>query len=535
MTKHVPNRLLLLVVLASLLVSLCACGGDTANDGTQTPAPSSSGSEPGSQSPEQTGTAATNEPSTGSSVTVGISQELDSLDPHKAVSAGSSEVLFNVFEGLMKPSPDGEVVPALASDYKISEDGLTYTFTLREGVTFHNGEPVTVKDVLYSLERCAGSENEGTPLISAFSAVSAFEAPDETHVTVTLESPSLEFIYSMTAAIIPEGSGEEMAANPVGTGPFQYVSYTPLESLVVKKYDGYWGEPAYLDQVTFRIFQSGDTMVMSLKSGGVDMAVHVPNTQAGELTDFTIEADTMKLVQALYLNNQEKPFDDVRVRQALCYAVNVQEIIDLVCDGHGVATGSSMYPAFSRYFMPELADAYPTDVSKAKQLLADAGYPDGFKMDITVPSNYPQHVQTAEVIAEQLKAIGVTASIVPVDWDTWVTKVYRGREFQSTVCGIAASDMTAREMLLRYCSDNKKDFINFADEEYDQMVAEAMTTLDNDEQTRAYKRAEEILSEQAASVWLQDLCDLAVLKPGLEGMTFYRTYVLDMSCIKQVG
>ena len=185
--------------------------------------------------------------------------------------------------------------------------------------------------------------------------------------------------------------------------------------------------------------------------------------------------------------------------------------------------------------MPELAEAYPTDVEKAKQLLADAGYPDGFEMDITVPSNYPQHVQTAEVIAEQLKAIGVTASIVPVDWDSWVKNVYRGREFQSTVCGIAASDMTAREMLLRYCSDNQKDFINFADEEYDQAVADAIATLDNDEQTAFYKRAEEILSEQAASVWIQDLCDLAVLRSGLEGMTFYRTYVLDMSTIKTVG
>jgi len=502
MTKHVPNRLLLLVVLASLLVSLCACGGDT--DGE-------------------------------TSVTVGIAQELDSLDPHKAVAAGSTEVLFNVFEGLMKPSPDGEVVPALASDYKVSDDGLTYTFTLREGVTFHNGEPVTTEDVLYSLERCAGSENDGTPLISAFSAVSAFDAPDDSHVTLTLSEPSLEFIYSMTAAIIPQGSGDSIANAPIGTGPFQFVSYTPLESLVVKKYDGYWGEAAHLDQVTFRIFQSGDTMVMSLKSGGIDMAIHVPNTQAGELTDFTIESDTMKLVQALYLNNTEKPFDDVRVRQALCYAVNVQDIIDLVCDGHGVATGSSMYPAFTRYFMPELASAYPTDVEKAKQLLTDAGYTDGFEMDITVPSNYPQHVQTAEVIADQLKAIGVTANIVPVDWDTWVTDVYRGRQFQSTVCGIAASDMTAREMLLRYCSDNQKDFINFSDAEFDQAVADAMATLDNDEQTERYKRAEEILSEQAASVWLQDLCDLAVLKPGLEGMTFYRTYVLDMSTIKMVG
>ena len=521
MRKLAGSRLLLLVVLASLLISLCACTGDTA--------PTTPGS---------TGTAAqTGEPSDGGSVTVGISQEIDSLDPHKAVNAGSSEVLFNVFEGLVKPSPDGGVISAVASDYTVSDDGLTYTFTLRDGVTFHSGEKVTVEDVVYSLERCAGSENEGTPLISAFSNVTGIAAPDDRHIVVTLSKASLEFIYSITSAfVIPAGSGDGIAADPVGTGPFRYVSYAPQESLVVERYDGYWGTPAHLDQVTFRIFKSGDTMVMSLKSGGVDMAIHVPNTMSSELEgSFTIQEDTMKLVQALYLNNTVKPFDDVRVRQALCWAIDVGEIIDFVCDGHGVATGTSMYPAFTKYFMPELAQAYPTDGSKAKSLLADAGYPDGFEMTITVPSNYPQHVQTAEVIAEQLKAVGVTATILPVEWESWVKDVYRGREFQTTVCGIAASDMTAREMLVRYMTEDRKNFIGFSDSEYDQALNTALSSVDDAEQTAAYKRAEAILSEQAASVWLQDLCDLAVLKPGLEGMTFYRTYVLDMSTIKFAG
>lgn len=514
MPKCKKRALLLLAAALTLSVSLYGCTGDT---------------QP-SESP--TASAQSGEPSYGGSVTVGISQDLDSLDPHKAVAAGSSEVLFNIFEGLVKASSDGEVREAVASDYQVSEDGLTYTFTLREGVTFHNGETVTVEDVVYSLERCAGSENNGTPLISAFSNVTDISAPDDSHVVVTLAEPSLEFIYSMTAAIIPAGSGDGIAQDPIGTGPFRYVSYTPQDSMVIEKYDGYWGEAAYLDQVTFRIITNSDTLVMSLQSGSLDMAIHVPNTQASQVEGaFTVVEDTMKLVQALYLNNAVEPFDDVRVRQALCYAINVQDIIDLVCDGAGVQVGSSMYPAFSKYYMEELNDAYPYDVEKAKELLADAGYPDGFTMDITVPGNYAQHVQTGEVIAEQLKEVGITANIVQVEWETWVSQVYQGREYQSTVCGVAASDMTAREMVIRYVSDNSRNFLNFNDAEYDQAVEQAGTSLDADEQEQLYKRALTILREQAASVWLQDLCDLTVMSPELGGLELYRTYVLDMSTI----
>mgnify|MGYP002590215739 CR=1 FL=1 len=149
-------------------------------------------------------------------------------------------------------------------------------------------------------------------------------------------------------------------------------------------------------------------------------------------------------------------------------------------------------------------------------------------------SRYTQHVQTADVIAEQLKAVGITVNIVPVEWATWVSQVYQGRDYQATVCGIAASDMTAREMVIRYVSDNSRDFLNFSDEEYDSVVNQAGTSLDAQEQEQLYKRALTILSEQAASVWIQDLCDLVAMKPGLTGYAFYPLYVMDLSTVHYV-
>ncbi len=516
MPKLVKRALLLLVAVAMLPASLYGCAGGTES----------------SQSP--TASAQSGELPNGNSVTVGIAQDLSNLDPQRNATAGIREVLFNIFEGLVKASPDGSVTEAVASDYEISEDGKTYTFTLREGVTFHNGEPVTAGDVVYSLERCAGSENDGTPLVSAFSIVEGVAAPDERHVVVTLSEPNLEFIYSMTAAIIPQGSGPDITETMVGTGPFRFVSYAPQDSLVMEKYDGYWSadKAARLDQVTFKIIPDVNAMVIGLKGGSLDMVIHLPNTLEEEVQgSFTVLQDTMKLVQALYLNNAVEPFDNELVRQAMYHAIDVQEIIDFVCGGAGVATGTSMYPANQRYFMPELAQKYPHDVEKARQLLAQAGYGDGFEMSITVPSNYAQHMETAQVIIEQLKEAGITATLLPVEWESWVNDVYRGRDYQSSVCAISADDMTAREMLVRYTSDHQKNFINFQDGEFDQSVAQAMAATSQDEQTALYKRAEEILSERAASLWLQDMCELVVMDPALDGFTFYRTYVLDMSTI----
>jgi len=524
MPKRFKRALLLLVAIAMLPVSLYGCTGDT--EPTPSAVVSDSGSDPTA--------AQSGELPKGNSVTVGIAQDLDDLDPQLAKTAGIREVLFNIFEGLVKASPDGSVTEAVASDYEISEDGRTYTFTLREGVTFHNGETVTVEDVVYSLKRCAGSENDGTPLVSAFSNVESITAPDDSHVVLTLAEPSMEFIYSMTAAIIPEGSGPTINETMTGTGPFRFVSFAPQDNVVIEKYDGYWNQEkaARLDKVTFKIIADDNALVIGLKGGTLDMVIHLPNNLESQVKDdFTVHQDTMKLVQALYLNNAVEPFDNELVRQAMYYAIDVDEIIDFVCGGAGKPTGTSMYPAREKYFLPELTEAYPHDVEKAKELLAQAGYPDGFEMSITAPSNYAQHVDTAEVIKEQLKAVGITATVNLVEWGTWVRDVYRGRQYESTVCGIAADDMTAREMLVRYMTEDRKNFIAFSDMEYDEVMAKALTATSDEEQTRLYKRAEEILNEKAASLWIQDACDLVVMNPALDGFTFYSTYVLDMSTI----
>jgi len=481
---------------------------------------------------ESSGDNSSMEPVYGGSVVVGIQQDIDSLDPHKATAAGTKEILFNIFEGLVKPDENGNLINAVASDYTISEDGLVYTFTLRDNVKFHNGNVVTCEDVKYSLERASGLL-DGTPLISTLKTIQAVDILDDKTVQVTVGSANTELIYSFVAAIIPAGSGEDETADPIGTGPFSYVSYTPQVGIVLKKNPDYWqtGLP-YLDEVNFKIVNSPDSAVMELQGGTIDIYAYLTDSQAKELQDsFNVEASASNVVQALFLNNAEAPLDDVRVRQAICYALDKDMINEFVGGGNGMVISSAMLPTLKDNYV-DLNDTYGTtaNVEKAKELLADAGYADGLDLEIAIPSNYEFHMQTGEVVAEQLKEAGINATIKAVEWSTWLDEIYNGRQYQATISGITC-DTTPGYLLNRFQTDSSKNFINFANAEYDALYLEAQATLDVQEKIEDYAQLQRILCDEAGSAFLQVPANMTAINKKLSGYKFYPVYVQDMSTV----
>lgn len=468
----------------------------------------------------------------GGKVVVGVQQDIDSLDPHKATAAGTKEILFNIFEGLLKVNENGSLICAVASDYSVSEDGLTYTFTLRDNVKFHNGSNVTAEDVKYSLERASGLL-DGTPLISSLKTLKSVDIVDEHTVQVTTESANLELIYSFTTAIIPKGSGEAEGSNPIGTGPFSFVSYKPQEGLVVKKNPDYWQEGLpYLDEVNFKIVSGADSALLELKGHSIDLYSYLTDSQAAELAnDYQILAAPSDALQALFLNNAEAPFTDVRVRQAVCYAMDRDLANEFVTGGNSAIISAPMLPTLKDYY-EDLNGIYGTgaNVEKAKQLLTEAGYPDGIEFSVKVPSNYEAHVQTAEVLADQMKAANINLKIELVDWNTWLEDVYKGRKYVATLCAIT-SDMTPSYLMVRFQSGHGKNFINFASTAYDEAYQKAEKSMKLDEKAGFYKQAEKIFVEEAGTAFIQDPPITIALNKDLAGYKFYPIYVQDMSTV----
>lgn len=501
------------LAVAALTCSLSACSGGAT---TQTDTPSDE-TTPSSQAPHA------------NELTVGIAQDLDdSLDPYQMTAAGTREVMFNVFEGLVKPDADGNYINAVASDVNISEDGTTYVFTLRDDVVFHNGETCTTDDVLYSFETCAAT-TVNSAVAEALSAITATNVQGN-DISFTLSAPNSDFLSYVASVYIVPADYDQQATQPVGTGPFKFVSRSVQENIILEKHDAYYGEPAHLDKVTYKIYADATALFTALDSGALDLVAHLTIDQVNNLTNgYQVLEGTMNLVQAMYLNNAVAPFDNELVRQAMCYAVDVDAMMDITAEGHGTKVGSSMYPAFGKYFDASLADAYPYNPDKAKELLAQAGYPDGFSFTVKVPSNYQPHVDTATVLVEQLSAVGINAEIQLVDWNTWVEDVYGNRNFEATVVGFDSSTLNASGMLARWVSDNSKNMINFNNADYDAAYAAAQSTADDAEQTAYYKECLQILSDTAANVYLQDLADFVAVHPDLKGYEFYPLYVIDMS------
>ncbi len=517
----------------SALLTMAVLGG-CGSDGTG----ESSGNNPSTESVgSQTAvTPGTEAPSVyGGSVVVGIQQDIDSLDPHKATAAGTKEILFNIFEGLVKPDKNGDLMKALASDYSVSEDGLVYTFTLRQGVKFHNGNLVTAEDVKYSLDRVSGLL-DGTPLITALSVITDVTIVDAETVQVTVGKANTELIYNFNAAIIPAGSGEAENAQPIGTGPFSFVSYTPQVGIVVKKNADYWQEGLpYLDEVNFKVVNSAETALMELQGGSIQICSYLTDSQAEELKDkFQILAAPSAVVQAIFFNNADPLLQDVRVRQAICYAVDKDLANEFVAGGNAIPISSAMLPTLKSYYT-DLNDVYglESNVEKAKALLTEAGYPNGIDLEITIPSNYEFHMQTGEVIIEQLKEAGINAKINPVEWNTWLDDVYNGRKYQSTICGITG-DMTPGYLMNRFQSTSSKNFVNFASEAFDAECAKAVAAFHPTETANPYKEMQTSLTNEAGSAFLMVPPTTVAVSPKLAGYTFYPVYVQDMSTVYYV-
>ena len=453
-----------------------------------------------------------------------MTMDIDSLNPHKIVSSGTEEIMFNVYEGLLMPGVDGSLQPAIAESWKISDDGKVYTFKIRKGVKFHDGTTLTPKDVVFSLNRMGGKD--GFPPAKALLAeMESVKAVGDDEVEIRLPKTNSGFIYALTMGIVPEANKDNLEKNPIGTGPFKVKEYSREQELVLERFDDYWGNKAKLDRVVVYITPNSETAFLKLLSGEIDMLSRVDSKRVNELKNFNNVYGPQNTVQIFALNNAVEPFNDIRVRKAINYAIDKDEIIKGVMDGNGIKLETNMSPVMKKYVIPNIGQK--RDIEKAKQLLKESGH-EHFSFTIKAPSNYIMHVNTAEIIAQQLKEVGIDVKIETVEWTTWLSDVYSGRKYEATIIGLSGK-LDPYSVLRRYTTTYKNNFFNFSNEEYDRLIDEAKHSNDDALITKNYKRAQEIIRDQQAAIYIMDPELMTSLDKRIKGFEYYPTPFINFA------
>ncbi|WP_238371727.1 ABC transporter substrate-binding protein [Heliomarina baculiformis] len=449
------------------------------------------------------------------SATVAMQLEPPHLDPTSAAAGAIDSVTYsNIFEGLTRFASDGSIIPGLAESWEISEDGLTYTFKLRDGVTFHDGTTMDGEDVKFSLDR-ARAEDSVNAQKALFTAIDTVEVVDPLTVKVTLSEPNGLFLFNMAwgdAVIVAPESIDDIKSTPIGTGAFKFVSWSQGDSIQIEKYADYWGEPAMLDSATFKFISDPTAAFAAMMAEDIDAFAGFPAPE--NLPQFEADARFQVLVGStegetiLAMNNKRPPFDNVKVREAVAHAINRQSVIDGAMFGLGTPIGTHFAPHNPDYV--DLTGISEYDPAKAKALLEEAGMADGFETTLHLPP--PSYARRGgEIIAAQLAEVGITAEIINVEWAQWLETVFRGKDFGMTII----SHTEPMDIGIYARPDYYFQYDNPA---FQELMTKLNGTTDPDERSTMLKEAQEIIAKDYVNGYLFQLAYPVIAKAGLKGL-----------------
>ena len=467
------------------------------------------------------------------SISIGMRLEpAPGLDPTTGAAAAISQVtLYNIFEGLTRLDGGGDVLPMLAKSWTISEDGTTYTFSLEQGVKYHDGSDFDSADVKAQFERNAAQESSNKQK-KLFRALKAVEVPEPHTVVIQLDAPRslLPFELAQAAAVIlDEGSFADANTNPIGTGPYSFVQWTKGDSVEMERFEGHRNAAdVQIKSVKFRFINDATAQVAALLAGDLD---YMPSLSAPEMfaqfqadDRFTALQGTTEGETIIATNNKHEALSDVRVRRAIMHAIDRQALIDGAVAGYGTPIGSHFAPHHPAYV--DLTGRYPFDPEAAKALLAEAGYGDGLELTLHLPP--PSYARRGgEVVAAMLGDVGITAKIENVEWAQWLENVYKKRQYAITIIShVEPMDIgriySDADYYMQYDSPAFREI-------HDRFVA-AKT---KEEQFSELEAAQRLVAEDAVNGFLFQLAKLGVAQKGLTGMwPSWPAFINDVSALR---
>jgi len=448
---------------------------------------------------------------------IGFVLEPTSLDFTQADGAAIPQVLLtNIYETLVKQDQDGNIVPGLAESWTVSDDGKTYTFKLRDGVKFTNGADFTADDAVFSIDQV---KTKWKPAVkAAMDVVDKAEAVSPTELKVTLKNPSNSWLFKMTTrvgAMFSKTGVADLATKPIGTGPYVFTSWTRGDNIVLTRNEDYWGTKPNVKTVTFRYFQDPTAMNNALLTGGIQVisTVQTPDTlsQFNDTSKYTVvKGDTNGEVM-MTMNNTAKPLDDVKVRQAINYALDKKAILDGAWAGYGTVIGSHESPLDPWYV--DLADKYPHDVAKAKELLAEAGQ-SNLTLKLALPP-VPYAAAAALIIISQLKEAGITVEPSNVTFDVWLDQVFDAakNDYQLTII----NHVEPRDIGTVFSGDPTSYYTHYDNPEVTKLLASADAGT-AEQQVTDMKKVVNILADDAAAAWLWSFPNLMVSTTAVGGL-----------------
>ncbi|CCN83811.1 ABC transporter substrate-binding protein [Vibrio nigripulchritudo] len=449
------------------------------------------------------------------SLSIGMSLEPPHLDPTAGSAGAIDEVVYrNVFEGLTRIDRDGHVQPALSKSWKIDEDGLGYTFELRTDVVFHDGAKFDCSDVEFSFTRAMAKDsvNAQKRLFSPIKDINCI-SPNQVKITLnTITSTFLESLAWGDAVIVDPASSDNNKTAPNGTGLFKFKRWVKGDRITLDRNEQYWGKLAGLKSVTFRFISDPSAATASLMSGDLDA---YPNLAVPEILpvlksnpDLSVHVGTTEGETILALNNASKPLGDIRVRRAITHAINRPALLRGAMFDMGALIGSHVSPHNPGYV--DLSKLYDYDISKAKSLLVEAGYPDGFSVRLFMPPRAYSR-RSGEIIAAQLAQVGIKVELIPVEWAQWIDQVFKRSDFEMTV--IAHTEPADIEIYAR-----DKYYFNYENTEFKGMYQQYLQTVSKNEANQLFEQMQRKLADDSVNVFLFQLAKIGVWNSSVNGL-----------------
>lgn len=499
------KKFLIMLTAFVMLLSLSACSNGSTNGEQPT--------DPTEISNEKT------------ELIMGYQTDPEGLDPQRTAAASTFVVTNNIYDTLIGVASNWEIVPRLAEKWDISKDGMEITFKLREDVFFQNGRQLKSPDVEFTFNRL---KDEESPKARDYANIKEIEVIDDFNVKFVTEKLDVELLKSFAypwTAIVPEEEIANLKTKPVGTGAFQLKEWVPQQHIILERNENYYGVKSQLETVKLELIPDATSLMAGLQVGDLDI-IPLTGDQVETLkdsTDYSILAQPMNAVQIMSLNTDNAILSNEKVRQAMSMAINKDEIIEASSFGYGDKIGSHLPTTSPDYY--ETNDIIEYNPEKAKELLKEAGYENGFDIKLTLPKNYQIHVDAGQVIADQLSKIGIRVNIELVEWGTWVSEVYGGKKFEMTVVGHTGR-LDSYAFLSRYKSDSK-DYISLKTGEVDELLGKALQELDENKRKDIYKQIQIVLANKLPAIYVQTPYTMLGMQNNVKGMNIFPIDIYD--------